>query len=80
MLITRDGDFDRVAPFLKGLRYVDPWPLARGGAWRAVTGSRQLADRRPRPTLNVSIAANVFNQNRGTPQTRPKDTSPVLPT
>ncbi|OFW06909.1 MAG: hypothetical protein A3H96_14735 [Acidobacteria bacterium RIFCSPLOWO2_02_FULL_67_36] len=27
-LITRDGDFRRLAPFLKGLRYVEPWPPA----------------------------------------------------
>lgn len=26
-LITRDSDFKRIAPFVKGLRYVEPWPL-----------------------------------------------------
>ena len=25
-LITKDHDFERIAPFLKGLRYVNPWP------------------------------------------------------
>jgi predicted nucleic acid-binding protein len=25
-LITRDGDFDRFAPFLRGWRHVAPWP------------------------------------------------------
>lgn len=25
-LITRDGDFKRLAPFLKGFRYAAPWP------------------------------------------------------
>ena len=25
-LITRDGDFKRIAPFLKGFRYFAPWP------------------------------------------------------
>ena len=25
-LITKDGDFKRFEPFLKGLRYVAPWP------------------------------------------------------
>jgi predicted nucleic acid-binding protein len=25
-LITNDGDFKRMAPFLRGLRYVGPWP------------------------------------------------------
>lgn len=29
-LITRDRDFERIAPFLKGLRYVEPWPSSRG--------------------------------------------------
>lgn len=28
-LITRDNDFKRLEPFLKGLRYAEPWPLAR---------------------------------------------------
>jgi predicted nucleic acid-binding protein len=28
-LIARDSDFARLEPFLKGLRYVEPWPLAR---------------------------------------------------
>lgn len=28
-LITRDSDFRRLEPFLKGLRYVEPWPFAR---------------------------------------------------
>ena len=27
-LITRDSDFKRLERFLKGLRYVEPWPLA----------------------------------------------------
>jgi predicted nucleic acid-binding protein len=27
-LITRDGDFTRLAPFVKGFRYVAPWPAA----------------------------------------------------
>jgi predicted nucleic acid-binding protein len=27
-LITRDGDFERLAPFVKGFRYAAPWPLA----------------------------------------------------
>jgi predicted nucleic acid-binding protein len=25
-LITKDSDFKRLAPFVKGLRYVEPWP------------------------------------------------------
>jgi predicted nucleic acid-binding protein len=25
-VITRDSDFERIAPFLKGLRYAEPWP------------------------------------------------------
>jgi predicted nucleic acid-binding protein len=25
-LITKDQDFERIAPFLKGLRFVKPWP------------------------------------------------------
>ncbi len=25
-LITKVQDFDRIAPFLKGLRYIEPWP------------------------------------------------------
>jgi predicted nucleic acid-binding protein len=25
-LITKDQDFERIAPFLKGLRYIEPWP------------------------------------------------------
>lgn len=29
-LITRDRDFERIAPLLKGLRYVEPWPSSRG--------------------------------------------------
>ena len=29
-LITRDRDFDRIAPFIKGLRYVEPWPSLLG--------------------------------------------------
>ena len=27
-LITRDGDFTRLAPFVKGFRYAAPWPTA----------------------------------------------------
>ena len=27
-LITRDGDFKRLAPFVKGFRYAAPWPAA----------------------------------------------------
>ena len=27
-LITRDGDFKRLAPFVKGFRYTAPWPPA----------------------------------------------------
>ena len=27
-LITRDGDFKRLAPFVKGFRYTAPWPAA----------------------------------------------------
>jgi predicted nucleic acid-binding protein len=27
-LITRDGDFKRLAPFVKGFRYAAPWPVA----------------------------------------------------
>jgi len=27
-LITKDGDFKRLASFVKGFRYVSPWPLA----------------------------------------------------
>ena len=27
-LITRDGDFKRLAPFVKGFRYAAPWPPA----------------------------------------------------
>ena len=26
-LVTKDGDFKRLAPFIKGLRYTRPWPL-----------------------------------------------------
>lgn len=29
-VITKDGDFERIAPFLKGLRYAEPWPSAPG--------------------------------------------------
>ena len=29
-VITKDGDFERIAPFLKGLRYADPWPSPPG--------------------------------------------------
>ena len=31
-LITRDADFKRLLPFLKGLRYARPWPQAAGPA------------------------------------------------
>jgi predicted nucleic acid-binding protein len=27
-LITKDGDFKRLAPFVKGFRYAAPWPMA----------------------------------------------------
>jgi predicted nucleic acid-binding protein len=27
-LITKDGDFQRLAPFVKGFRYAAPWPMA----------------------------------------------------
>lgn len=27
-LITKDGDFQRLAPFVKGFRYAAPWPAA----------------------------------------------------
>jgi predicted nucleic acid-binding protein len=27
-LITRDGDFKRIAPFVRGFRYAAPWPVA----------------------------------------------------
>ena len=27
-LVTRDGDFKRLAPFVKGFRYASPWPAA----------------------------------------------------
>ena len=27
-VITKDSDFERIAPFLKGLRYTEPWPTA----------------------------------------------------
>lgn len=27
-LITRDGDFKRLAPFVRGFRYAAPWPIA----------------------------------------------------
>ena len=29
-LITRDGDFNRLAPFVKGFRHAAPWPMAAG--------------------------------------------------
>jgi predicted nucleic acid-binding protein len=31
-LITRDGDFTRLAPFVKGFRYASPWPTAAANA------------------------------------------------
>ena len=31
-LITRDTDFTRLAPFLRGLRFVEPWPAVPGNA------------------------------------------------
>lgn len=31
-LITRDSDFKRLAPFVKGFRYALPWPAAAGPA------------------------------------------------
>jgi hypothetical protein len=27
-LITRDGDFERLAPLVKGFRFAAPWPAA----------------------------------------------------
>jgi predicted nucleic acid-binding protein len=30
-LITKDGDFRRLAPFVRGFRYTAPWPMAAGG-------------------------------------------------
>ena len=27
-LITKDGDFKRLAPFVRGFRYAAPWPIA----------------------------------------------------
>lgn len=29
-LITKDGDFKRLAPFMKGFRYASPWPAENG--------------------------------------------------
>ena len=29
-LITRDRDFERIAPFVQGVRYVEPWPSSQG--------------------------------------------------
>ena len=31
-LITRDSDFKRLAPFVKGFRYASPWPMAAAQA------------------------------------------------
>jgi predicted nucleic acid-binding protein len=31
-LITNDGDFKRLAPFVKGFRYAAPWPMADNAA------------------------------------------------
>jgi predicted nucleic acid-binding protein len=31
-LITRDGDFRRLVPFVKGFRYAPPWPVAASEA------------------------------------------------
>ena len=31
-LITNDGDFKRLAPFVKGFRYAAPWPMAESAA------------------------------------------------
>lgn len=31
-LITKDRDFERIAMFLGGLRYTEPWPLSPSGA------------------------------------------------
>jgi predicted nucleic acid-binding protein len=31
-LITKDGDFERLAPFVKGFRYAAPWPTAAKAA------------------------------------------------
>jgi hypothetical protein len=31
-LITHDGDFKRLAPFVKGFRYAAPWPMADNAA------------------------------------------------
>ncbi len=30
MLITKDGDFKRLSPFVRGFRYAAPWPLSAG--------------------------------------------------
>jgi predicted nucleic acid-binding protein len=32
-LITKDQDFKRIAPFLEGLRYIEPWPLPPSVNW-----------------------------------------------
>lgn len=32
VLITRDGDFKRLAPFVRGFRYASPWPTAAAEA------------------------------------------------
>jgi len=31
-LITKDGDFKRLAPFVRGFRYASPWPMAAAEA------------------------------------------------
>ena len=31
-LITKDGDFKRLAPFVKGFRYATPWPMPEKAA------------------------------------------------
>jgi predicted nucleic acid-binding protein len=31
-LITRDGDFKRLAPFVRGFRYASPWPTTAADA------------------------------------------------
>jgi predicted nucleic acid-binding protein len=33
-LITKDGDFNRLAPLVKGFRHAAPWPMAADAGWR----------------------------------------------
>ena len=39
-LITRDGDFKRLGPYLKGLRHIESWPLAPGASRRPHRSTR----------------------------------------